>query len=91
MLIPEAVVYRGENFPVTKNTQAFEGDHFRGEYIRYSAGGIGRRDLMIVVVGQDILVIPASPDHDADYLLPAPFPTFDAALAHIALLDSLAA
>lgn len=91
MLIPEAVVYRGENFPVTKNTQAFEGDHFRGEYIRYSAGGIGWRDLMIVVVGQDILVIPASPDHDADYLLPAPFPTFDAALAHIALLDSLAA
>ncbi len=91
MLIPEAVVYRGENFPVTKNTQAFESDHFRGEYIRYSAGGIGRRDLMIVVVGQDILVIPASPDHDADYLLPAPFPTFDAALAHIALLDSLAA
>lgn len=91
MLIPEAVVYRGENFPVTKNTRTLESDHFRGEYIRYSAGGIGRRDLMIVVVGQDILVIPANPDHDADYLLPAPFPTFGGALAHIALLDSLAA
>jgi hypothetical protein len=91
MLIPEAVVYRGENFPVTKNTQAFEGDHFRGKYIRYSAGGIGRRDLMIAVIKNKILVIPASPDHDAEYILPAPFPTFDGALAHIALLDSVAA
>ncbi len=93
MLIPEAVVYRGENFPVTKthSRMIVMSDHFRGEYIRYSAGGIGRRDLMIAVVGQDILVIPANPDHDADYILPAPFPTFDAALAHIALLDSLAA
>lgn len=90
MLIPETIVYRGENFHVTKNTRALESDHFRGEYIRYSAGSIGKRNLMIVVVGQDILVIPSDPDHDADYILPAPFPTFDAALAHIALLDSLA-
>lgn len=91
MLIPDAVVYRGEKFPVTKNTWALPGDHFRGEYIRYSAGGFGKRDLMIVVVSDDILVIPSNPDHDADYLLPAPFPTFDGALAHIAVLDSLAA
>lgn len=91
MLIPEAIVYRGERHPVTENTRTLESDHFRGEYIRYSAGSIGKHNLMIVVVGQDILVIPADPDHDADYLLPAPFPTFGGALAHIALLDSLAA
>lgn len=91
MLIPETIVYRGERYPVTKNTRTFESDHFRGEHIRYSAGSIGWHNMMIVVVGQDILVIPADPDHDADYILPAPSPTFDAALAHIALLDSLAA
>lgn len=91
MKIPKTFTYRGEHFSFS-NGGTSEADYFRGQYISYSAGALGKNKVMIAVMESgEILVLPGDMDDDEGYILPPPFPTFEAALAHIAMLDSLAA
>lgn len=91
MKVPDTFTYRGEHFSFSSGG-ASEADYFRGQYISRSAGTLGKSRVVIALMeGGEILVLPGDMDDDEGYTLPPPFPTVGAALAHVAMMDSIAA
>lgn len=91
MQVPDTFTYRGEHFSFSSGG-ANEADYFRGQYISRSAGALGKNRVVIALMKSgEILVLPGTVDDDKDYTCPPPFPTVEAALAHIAMMDSITA